>query len=254
MVAYEAQVDVIVDDGLLICDGRIMAGKSAKREGTRIGALRRAFFLDEEHAQEVRTKIAELAPSRVLILATSEGMAERIAKRLQLPLPSRYISIKEVASPEEIRLATRVRREEGKHVIPAPTFEVKKGFSGYLVDPLRFLFRPRQAPEPAQLMVEKSVVRPTYSSLGKFLISQSVVTAIAARASREVEGVERVLRARVDIKQEGVAVSLDLALKYGPELVYIMPTVQERVAERLEHMTALNVLSVNVVARKLVFE
>ncbi|HHY95178.1 MAG TPA: Asp23/Gls24 family envelope stress response protein, partial [Firmicutes bacterium] len=132
--------------------------------------------------------------------------------------------------------------------------EVKKGFSGYLVDPLRFLFRPRQAPEPAQLMVEKSVVRPTYSSLGKFLISQSVVTAIAARASREVEGVERVLRARVDIKQEGVAVSLDLALKYGPGLVYIMPTVQERVAERLEHMTALNVLSVNVAARKLVFE
>lgn len=254
LVAYETQADLIVDDGLVIRDGRIVAGKSAKREATRVGALRAAFFVDPEHARQAAAKIRELAPERVLVLATSTGMADRICRTLGLPLPQEYISIEQVASAEEIRLALRARRQEGKHVIPAPTFEVKKGFSGYLVDPLRFLFRPRQAPEPARLVVEKSVVRPTYSSLGKFFISQAVVVAIAARACREVEGVARVVRARVDLKPEGVVVNIDLALRRSPGLAHTMPAVQEKVADTLEYMTALNVLGINVCARRLVVE
>ena len=254
LVAYETRADVIVDDGLVICNGRIVAGKSAKREATRVGALRTAFFVDPDHARQAAEKIRELAPSRVLVLATSVGMADRICRALGLPLPAEYISIDQVASAEEIRLALKARRQEGKHVIPAPTFEVKKGFSGYLVDPLRFLFRPRQAPEPARLVVEKSVVRPTYSSLGRFFISRAVVVAICARACREVEGVARVLRARVDLKPDGVVVNLDVALRLVPGLAHVMPAVQEKVAGTLEHMTALNVLGINVVARKLVVE
>ncbi|MEW6399473.1 MAG: hypothetical protein AB1503_09965 [Bacillota bacterium] len=254
LVAYETRADLIVDDGLVVCDGRIVAGRSAKREGTRVGALRAAFFVDPAHARQASEKIRELAPSRVLVLATSVGMADRICRTLDLPLPAEYISIDQVASAEEIRLALRARRQEGKHVIPAPTFEVKKGFSGYLVDPLRFLFRPRQAPEPTRLVVEKSVVRPTYSSLGRFLISQAVVVAISARACREVEGIARVLRARVDLKPDGVVVNLDVALRRVPGLAHTMPGVQDRVAGTLEHMTALNVLGINVIARKLVLD
>lgn len=254
LVAYETQADVIVDDGLVIRDGRIVAGRSAKREATRVGALRTAFFVDPAHARQAAEKIRELAPSRVLVLATSVGMADRICAALGLPLPAEYISIEQVASPEEIRLALRARRQDGKHVIPAPTFEVKKGFSGYLVDPLRFLFRPRQAPEPTRLMVEKSVVRPTYSSLGKFYVSEAVVVAISARACREIQGVARVLRARVELRQEGVVVNLDLAVRRGPDLIHVMPAVQEKVAETLEHMTAINVLGINVCARRLVID
>ncbi|MCL4424759.1 MAG: hypothetical protein M1553_04775 [Firmicutes bacterium] len=35
LVAYEEEVDAVVDDGLLIKDSKILAGRSAKREATR---------------------------------------------------------------------------------------------------------------------------------------------------------------------------------------------------------------------------
>ena len=33
--------------------------------------------------------------------------------------------------------ARRIRTTQGKHVIPVPTFEIKKDFSGYILDPLQ---------------------------------------------------------------------------------------------------------------------
>ena len=36
-----------------------------------------------------------------------------------------------------MKTARRIRITEGKHVIPVPTFEIKKDFSGYLLDPLQ---------------------------------------------------------------------------------------------------------------------
>ena len=42
-----------------------------------------------------------------------------------------------VYTDKEIENAKRIRTTEGKHVIPVPTFELKKDFSGYLLDPLQ---------------------------------------------------------------------------------------------------------------------
>src|SRR5690606_9313146 len=178
--------DLIVDDGLLIRGSRILAGKSAKREPTRLAAVRRAIFADPAHRAEARAAIAAARPRRVLLLGTSREMVRRIARALELPEPSRYLSIHGSATPAEIRQARRVRRQQGKRVIPAPTFEVKKGFAGYLIDPLRFFYRPQHA--RAGLFVEKSTVRPTFSSLGRFFIAEHVVAAIATRAVTQADG------------------------------------------------------------------
>ena len=251
LIAYEYNVDLIVDDGLLIKEARILAGESAKRESTMMAAIRRALFEDEEHAAEVRRGLQREDPNRVLILGTSRGMVEQICLRLALPHPSRWVGIEEVATPAEMRKARRIRKEQGKHVIPVPTVEVKKTFSGYLVDPLRFLLH-RETDE--DLWIEKSVVRPTYSSLGRFYIADTVLAAIATHAAHEVEGVGRVLRTIVENDSRGLTLTLELSLRYGFPLIPVLELVQQEVARVVRQMTALNILEVNVDGRRLAVE
>ena len=54
LVAHEHKADAIIDDGILIKDGKIIAGHSAKREPSKIMAVRRAIFILPGHAEEVR--------------------------------------------------------------------------------------------------------------------------------------------------------------------------------------------------------
>ena len=86
MVAHERSIDLIIDDGLLIKGNHIVAGVSSKRQSTKVGAIKTAMFFDDSHAEEVRNKIAEIAPEKILILGTSKRMIERIVDRLNLPL------------------------------------------------------------------------------------------------------------------------------------------------------------------------
>jgi len=102
------------------------------------------------------------------------------------------------------------------------------------------------------VVVEKSVVRPTYSSLGRFFISDAVVAAIAERASRDVPGVAGCTRVVVESREEGVLISMDLVFHYGTRLVPALHAVRARVREVVESLTALHVLSLEVVARRVV--
>lgn len=251
-VAREVEADALIDDGLLIQESRIVAGVSAKRESTKIGAIRRALFADPAHREEVRRALQAIRPRRVLILGTSREMVDRIAAALGLPAPSRYVHIEEVATPAEIRRAQLIRRTQGRHVIPAPTFEVKRSFSGYLLDPLRLFYRGKNRPQagPGQV-IEKTMVRPTYSSLGRFYITRQVVGSIAAYAAGRVSGVAEVLRAAVTEGDEGVAIALDVAVEPGRPLRAVLASAQRQALQAVEHMTALNVVAVDVVARRL---
>ena len=60
LIAKENEIDFIIDDGLLIHGSRVLAGYSAKRETTRLGAIRRAIFQDPVHADEVKGKLSEM--------------------------------------------------------------------------------------------------------------------------------------------------------------------------------------------------
>lgn len=252
IIAHENDVTAIIDDGLLIKDGRIVAGSSAKREATMVAAVRRAIFSDLDHQEAMRSALAALPrPVRLLVLGTSKEMVHRICDALKLPRPDRYIKIEDIASPEEIRQARRTRRRFGKHVIPAPTVEVKRSFSGQLIDPLRFLYRPRRrASQP--LVIEKTTVRPTFSSLGRFLIEENVLRSIVEYAAQQVPGIHSVLRTRLSSKSEGVRVQIEVSLLFGLPLPPVLRQVQQQVAANLEHMTALNILGVDVTARRVV--
>ncbi len=250
LVAHDYNIELLLDDGLLIKGSRILAGQSAKREETKVGAVKRALFTDADHAFEVRAKIREIDPTSILILGTSDEMVRHIARVLDLEEPRKIINIDEIATPTEIRRAKRIRREQGKHVIPAPTLEVRKSFSGYMIDPLRMFARSRASRE-SQVVIEKSVVRPTFSSFGRFTIEDVVVMTIAAKACKNCDGIAKVTKVNVETTYDGVVIDLDTTVEYRPQIEATLRNAQRKVKEIVEYMTALNVVEVNVTARHL---
>ncbi len=247
LVAVELGTDAVIDDGLLVREGKILAGESAKRAPSKLEAVRRAIFAHPADAEKMRRRLAEVQPERVLVLGTSLGMVQRICAVLALPQPSRVMHIEDIASPEEIRHAQRVRREQGKHVIPAPTVEVKRTFSGYLVDPLRFILRSK---ERREMVIEKSVVRPTWSYLGHFTIDDTCVSSIAARAAQEAPGISRVRRVTMETWSDGLVLHLDVTVVFGQHIPTVLQGARDHVRHMVEQMTALNVLAANITAKR----
>ncbi|MDO4553403.1 MAG: hypothetical protein Q4C22_07715, partial [Bacillota bacterium] len=160
-LCQDKNIDGIIDDGLFIIGSGVAAGTSAKRQTTKVGAIKTALFTDPAHKESVTAKIAELQPESLLVLGTSEEMVQKIAARLELPEIEEFIPIESITTERERAEALQQRKEKGKHVIPAPTFQIKREFSGYFVDPLR-IFRSREKPQDG----ERTVVRPTFSYLG----------------------------------------------------------------------------------------
>lgn len=251
-VAREKGAELVIDDGLLIKDNRILAGISAKREKTRIGSIKRALFNDNSHAKIVSEKIFEYNPLGILILGTSDGMVEAIAKRLRLNGIDEKIYIQDVASEYEIKQAMSTRREQGKHVIPVPTFEIKKDFSGYFLDPLQ-IFK-RKGTGNYQLIGEKSVVRPTFSYLGNYTISDYTIYQIVEYVVNNMEGIDRISRFRADNQPDGISIDMDLVLVYGYVIKPLLNQVKMNIRNEIEKLTALNIKYIKLTAKTLVIE
>lgn len=253
VVAYENKASCIIDDGILIYHSRIVAGKSAKREESRLKAVRRAIFWDAEQREEVRQALEKINPKRVLILGTSDRMVETICKALGLPKPSKYIRIQDVARPDEMLKAKEARNKEGKHVIPVPTMELKPYFKGYLIDPLRF-FRNRKKEMPKRFSEneERSVVRPVFSYYGKLSFSDRVIESLVYYAVRDMKKI-RITYVRSEKstgQMNGLILFIDVYVKPGTpqEIKKIIHTMRDRIQREIEHTTgmSLDTIKVNV--------
>lgn len=251
-VARERGIEFIIDDGLLIRVNQVVAGISAKRESTRIGSIKRALFVDEQHTLDVKNAIRLCKPDAILIIGTSEEMVEKIASRLELPDVSEKIYITDVADDFEIQQAIATRRQQGKHVIPVPTFEIKKDFSGYFLDPLQ-IFR-RKGKGNFQLIGEKSVVRPTFSYLGSYTISDYTIYQIVEYIVTRIKGVSKISRFRAENHPDGTYLEIDLVLVYGFALRPLIREVQMQVRDEVEKLTALHIKMLNITVRSLVLE
>ena len=249
-VAKERQIEFVVDDGLLINENRIVAGTSAKKEKTRIASIKRALFIDAKHVNEVKGAIDKNNPQSIMIIGTSDNMVDTIAKNLKLPKPREKIYIHELASDFEIKQAIATRNSQGKHVIPVPTFEIKKDFSGYFLDPLQ-IFR-RKGVGSYQIVGEKSVVRPTFSYLGKYTISDYAIYQIIEHCISKIQGIEKISRFRAENHPEGIYIEIDLVLIYGFIIKPLLKYVQEKVKDDIENFTALNIKTINVTAKSIV--
>lgn len=253
IVAHEHNVSMIVDDGLLIADSKIIAGYSAKKEPSKIRAVKRAIFMDEEHAKEVREAIRKNSPERILILGTSTNMVQKIVDALELPAISQIVRIEDIATPAEIAKALESRLKEGKHIIPVPTIELKPHFSGYLIDPLEIFFKKPQQSLRRKLG-EKSIIRPTFSYYGKLLISDSAIASIVDYVATTDITITKTSQINIKNsleKEKGISITLDVTIKYGNPLWEIVHKAQYRIKQMVEYMTGMVVKEVNIEVKRL---
>jgi len=245
MLAGQLSCEIIIDDGLIIKGNRIIAGVSAKKQPTRIGAIKTALFNDSELRKAAGEAIQEQAPKRILILGTSRGMTDKIAKRLALPDIIDYIHIDQIASEKEIRKARLMRTQHSKHVIPAPILEVKKSFPESIISPLQVFMR-RNGNASRRNWSEQSVVRPTFTLYGKFTISQGALVSIVTHAAEEVPGVMSVKHVHIIRDAQDVTIELAVVVSINYKLNEISKEVQRVVKLQLENMTGLTVKLINV--------
>ena len=249
LVASENNIHYIIDDGLLINENDVVAGNSAKKAPTKIETVKKAIFIDKEDRKEMIQALKKIKPDSILILGTSDGMVEKIADNLQLPRPQKTIYINDVATENEIETARRIRTTEGKHVIPVPTFEIKRDFAGYLLDPLQ-IFKYRKNDTP--YISEKSIIRPTFSYLGKFTISDTVFRQITEYVAKKVEGIQRVSRVRVESADGATTVYAEVYVIFGYNIVNVLREFKQKVKKEIENLTSMNVQEVSVLAKGIV--
>ena len=247
MVASEKGIDFIIDDGLLVDGNKIVAGESAKKAPTKIETVKHALFLSEEERKEINDALKKHKPDSILILGTSDGMVAKIAKNLGLPEISETIYITEIATEQEMKTARKIRETQGKHVIPVPTFELKKDFSGYLLDPLQIFKSKGKGQKP--YISEKSIIRPTFSYLGKFTISDTVFRQITEYLSTKTPEIYKVLKTRVENYGEGPIIYMEVMVVYGYNVVEGLKKFKDKARKEIEKLTSMNVVSIDVVAK-----
>ena len=252
MVAGEKDTHFIIDDGLLINDNKVIAGKSAKKAVTKIETVKKALFLNEEEKKEIQKALKKYKVKSILILGTSDGMVEKIAENLNLPKISETIYITDVATEEEMKTARNIRVTEGKHVIPVPTFEIKKDFSGYLLDPLQIFKSKGLGQKP--YISEKSIIRPTFSYMGNFTISDSVFRQIEEIHAERMPEIYKVLKSRVQNYGEGPIIYMEVSVVYGFNIQESLKEFKKNIIEDIENLTAMNVVKLDVVAKSVYIE
>lgn len=252
IIAHEHGIDTIIDDGLLIKDNKIIAGYSAKKEPSKIRAVKRAIFMDEKHADEVHQALEAVNPERILILGTSVNMVEKIVATLQLPQISKIIRIEEVATKAEIAKARESRMKEGKHIIPVPTIELKPHFKGYLIDPLQIFFKKSQHKQ--RRVGEKSIIRPIFSYYGNLSIADAAIAAIVdyvATSDLSITRSGQIIIKNSHDREKGISISMDVTVRYGKAIWEVVHNAQARIKEAVEYMTGMTVNEVNIEVKRL---
>ncbi len=246
-VAGENNVNYIIDDGLFIKGNQVIAGSSAKKAPTKIETVKHALFQTEDEKKEIISAIKKYKPDAIMILGTSDNMVHKIAENLGLPKICKIIRIEDIATVEEMETARRIRVTEGKHVIPVPTFEIKKDFSGYILDPLQIFKSKGLGKDP--YVSEKSIIRPTFSYMGNFTISDQVFRQIIEYLVYRTPAIHKLAKMRLTKYEEGPTIYMEVIVVYGYNILESLNDFKDRCKKEIEKLTAMNINGMEIVAR-----
>lgn len=255
-LAQRRGFDAIIDDGLLIYKGQIVAGTSAKKCKTKAAAMRAALFNVAEHRDAVVAAINDLKPNAIMIIGTSDRMTDIVAEQLGIAPIEERIYIEDVSTEEDMQQAAHHRIDEGEHLIPAPMGQLKRDFAGYFMNPLK-LIRDRALGTALDVNQgsknkhesssdERTVVRPTFSYSGTFEISEQVIRDIINIAARKYRAHLVVVDRMSHGKQLNMSVTIDVRVVKDSSSIESCEAFQKDVYDAISHMTSFTLENVNV--------
>ena len=256
LLAEEYGIHAIIDDGLLIQDEKIVAGRSAKREKTYMGAVRVALFDDKEHRDSVAKVLRKTHIKKILLLGTSEKMVMKIAMRLQLPQPQKIIHIEEIATKEEIEKAIKSRQVEGKHVIPVPSIEVKRNYPQIFSSSLRDFFSRKNIFSKNKTggsgkLIEKSIVQPEFSKKGRVEISEAALTQMTMPCVNECDPDVKVKKISIKTDSRGYRLLVTVDVPFGTQLTGKVHRLQQYIIDKIESYTGILIEEVSIIIDKI---
>lgn len=251
LIAEKYKIELIIDDGLLIRDQKIIAGTSAKKEKAYLTAIKTALFTGEEHRKDIIRALQREKFKRILILGTSAGMVNRICKQVDLPQPSRVITIEEIATEDEIRLAMKARKTEGKHIIPVPAIEVKQNYPHLILETIKIFFERRFFRRRKQNVFEKTVVRPEFSKRGKLEISEAAMGQMVIHCVSEYDPELKIEKVLVKKELDGYSLALHLRVPYGKQISHSIPDLQKYVSSNIEGFSGVSLHKVDILISKI---
>jgi uncharacterized alkaline shock family protein YloU len=241
LVANSHQIDCIIDDGLLIHKGKIIAGESAKHKSRYFTAIKTAIFHDPAHCHAVQDAILHGDFDKILLLGTSEKMIRRNCKTLNIPQPIRFIKIEDIATEEEIALAIHDRKTYGKHIIPLPIIEVKQAYPRMVAKAVQVwcqrslnIFGPARA-------YDKTVVRPRYHKHGNITISEPALTQMLMHCIKEKSPSIEVRKIQLKPRSDGYDVTLRLNVPFGLEIAASTQALQHYIIEQIKQLTGIQI-------------
>lgn len=242
-VARQNGIDLIIDDGLVISRGRILAGRSAKSEINRLRAIKRAIFEYPDHKEEVIKYLSRHTPKKLMILATSTGMIEKITKRLGLSYPPvKTIDITEISTQEEIEAALRERREKKQHVVPVAKAQIQHNFAGKLVSQIRGFFKGREKDES-----RNTIVKPLFSFNGKVTIGSDAILAISRKLLEFGDHVRKIREIDLETFDDKIEMNIEIDLNLGGKsALSIAKTLQKKIRRGLSYLTGMDIRRVNI--------
>lgn len=98
-------------------------------------------------------------------------------------------------------------------------------------------------------MSEKSIIRPTFSYLGNFTISDTVFRQIAEYVAKKTEGIHRLSRTRVESMVSGTTIYMEVYVVFGYNIVNVLREFKQKTKKEIERLTTMNVQEVSVMAK-----
>lgn len=244
LLAKKNQIELMIDDGLLIHNEKIIAGRSAKKENAYMGAIKTALFDNPSHRDEIAQKLKTIKFKKILLIGTSNKMVSKIAERLELPEIDTFIQIEDIASKEEIETAIKSRTKEGKHVIPVPSIEVKRDYAHIFYDSIKVFFSRKKNKK----FVEKSVVRPLFQQKkkGAVSISEAALSQMVLHCIDEHSSNVKVKKISVTRSHSGFLISLSVNVSFGEQLSGNFHDLQKYITESIERFTGIIIDEVHI--------
>ncbi|MGI5057795.1 hypothetical protein HRO25_01020 [Treponema pectinovorum] len=263
LVAQKFHIKAIIDDGLLIYEDNILAGHSAKLEDSYMGAVRVALFDDKEHRDSVALEIQKKQIKKILLLGTSEKMINKIAMRLQLPLPQKYVKIEDIATKDQIEAARISRQIEGKHVIPVRAYEVRGAgsYSRIFISKVkvrlakkkffkRFFKNANDNPDINSKLFEKSVVRPSFSVIERKNVSQAYLARLCLLCVQNFNKTIKIKSLKIKPQKSGYKFYITIDVPFGEPLSDLSNELNQYVIKSIEKISGILIEDIAITVDK----